>query len=66
MVSEQKVLAQISNGTLKRVMNDWCQPFQGFFLYYPSRRQQPAALVALIETLRLDGRQGASRKPGRA
>jgi DNA-binding transcriptional LysR family regulator len=66
MVSEQKVLAQIANGTLKRVMNDWCQPFQGFFLYYPSRRQQPAALVALIDTLRLDGRQGASRKPGRA
>lgn len=31
----------------------WCQPFPGFFLYYPSRRQQPAALAALIDTLRL-------------
>jgi DNA-binding transcriptional LysR family regulator len=30
-----------------------CQPFPGFFLYYPSRRQQPAALSALINTLRL-------------
>jgi DNA-binding transcriptional LysR family regulator len=36
-----------------RVLEDWCQPFSGFFLYYPSRRQQPAALAALIDTLRL-------------
>jgi hypothetical protein len=27
---------------LIRVLKDWCQPFPGFFLYYPSRRQQPA------------------------
>ena len=32
---------------------DWCSPFPGYFLYYPSRRQQPAAFLALIETLRL-------------
>jgi hypothetical protein len=32
------------------VLEDWCPPFAGFFLYYPSRRQQPAALSALIET----------------
>ena len=32
---------------------DWCPPFLGFFLYYPSRRQHPAALTALIETLRI-------------
>jgi hypothetical protein len=29
----------------------------GFFLYYPSRRQQAAALTALIDTLRLDDRR---------
>jgi DNA-binding transcriptional LysR family regulator len=34
-------------------LDHWCQPFPGFFLYYPSRRQQPAALSALIDTLRL-------------
>jgi hypothetical protein len=28
------------------------EPFPGFFLYYPSRRQRPAALFALIDTLR--------------
>jgi hypothetical protein len=32
------------------VLEDWCPPFAGFFLYYPSRKQQPAALVAVIET----------------
>ncbi len=43
----------ISAGKLVRVLEDWCPPFPGYFLYYPSRRQQPAALSALIETLRL-------------
>jgi DNA-binding transcriptional LysR family regulator len=36
-----------------RVLDDWCTPYPGFFLYYPSRRQQPAALAAIIDTLRL-------------
>jgi DNA-binding transcriptional LysR family regulator len=36
-----------------RVLEDWCPPFPGYFLCYPSRRQQPAALAALIEILRL-------------
>ena len=42
----------IAAGTLLRVLEDWCPPFPGYFLYYPSRRQQPGALSALIETLR--------------
>src|SRR6266478_3608018 len=52
-VGEDKVAQHLASGALIRVLDDWCQPFSGFFLYYPSRRQQPAALVALIETLRL-------------
>jgi DNA-binding transcriptional LysR family regulator len=43
----------LSSGALVRVLEDWCPPFAGYFLYYPSRRQQPAALSALIDTLRL-------------
>ena len=39
-------------GALVPVLEDWCPPFPGFFLYYPSQRQLPAALAALIETLR--------------
>ena len=50
---EQQAAAYLANGLLVRVLEDWCEPFAGYFLYYPSRRQQPAALTALIETLRL-------------
>jgi DNA-binding transcriptional LysR family regulator len=52
-VGEDKVSQHLASGALVRVLDDWCQPFPGFFLYYPSRRQQPAALAALIDTLRL-------------
>jgi DNA-binding transcriptional LysR family regulator len=52
-VSDERVIPQLESGELVRVLDDWCQPFPGFFLYYPSRRQQPAALSALIATLRL-------------
>lgn len=43
----------IAEGRLVQVLRDWCPRFPGYFLYYPSRRNQPAALVALIDTLRL-------------
>jgi len=52
-VSDERVSPQLASGELIRVLEDWCQPFPGFFLYYPSRRQQPAALAALINALRL-------------
>ena len=52
-MSEELAAQALAKGALVRVLDDWCQPFPGFFLYYPSRRQQPAALAALINTLRL-------------
>lgn len=52
-ISDERVEQQLASGELIRVLGDWCQPFPGFFLYYPSRRQQPAALSALINILRL-------------
>ncbi len=50
---EEHAAPYLASGALVRVLEDWCPPFPGYFLYYPSRRQQPAALTALIETLRL-------------
>jgi DNA-binding transcriptional LysR family regulator len=50
---EAHAAPHLASGALVRVLEDWCPPFAGYFLYYPSRRQQPAALSALIETLRL-------------
>ena len=49
---EEQAAPYLSGGQLVRVLEDWCEPFAGYFLYYPSRRQQPAALTALIEALR--------------
>jgi DNA-binding transcriptional LysR family regulator len=40
---------------LTRVLDAWCQPFPGYHLYHPSRRQQPPALALLIEALRFRG-----------
>jgi DNA-binding transcriptional LysR family regulator len=37
---------------LKRVLADWCQPYSGYHLYYPSRRQPSAAFALLVEALR--------------
>ncbi len=50
---EEHVASQIAKGALVRVLEDWCPPFPGYFLYYPSRRQQSAALSALIAALRI-------------
>jgi len=50
---EAHAAPHLASGALVRVLDDWCPPFAGYFLYYPSRRQQPPALSALIETLRL-------------
>src|ERR1700745_1416885 len=50
---EQPISEMIAKGRLFQVRRDWCPTFPGYFLYYPSRRNQPAALAALINTLRL-------------
>jgi DNA-binding transcriptional LysR family regulator len=50
---EEHAAPHLASGALVRVLEDWCPPFAGYFLYYPSRRQQPPALSALIDTLRL-------------
>jgi DNA-binding transcriptional LysR family regulator len=50
---EEYAAPYLARGELVRVLEKWCQPFTGYFLYYPSRRQQPAALAALVDTLRL-------------
>jgi len=50
---EERVAPHLASDALVRVLEDWCSPFAGYFLYYPSRRQQPPALSALIDTLRM-------------
>jgi len=43
------------SGQLVRVLADWCPPYPGFHLYYPSRRQHTAAFSLIVEALRYRG-----------
>jgi DNA-binding transcriptional LysR family regulator len=45
----------LAKGRLKRVLGDWCLPYSGYHLYYPSRRQPSAAFALLVDALRYRG-----------
>lgn len=49
---EDVALPHIAKGRLQRVLEDWCLPFPGYHLYYPSRRQSSPAFALLAEALR--------------
>lgn len=51
-VFERRVEADIAAGRLLRVLEDWCPPFDGFYIYYPSRRQMRPALRAFVDFFR--------------
>jgi DNA-binding transcriptional LysR family regulator len=51
-LTEDQVLPYIGSGRLVRVLADWCLPFSGYHLYYPSRRQPSPAFNVLAEALR--------------
>lgn len=52
---DHSVAELVAERRLIQVLKDWCPAFPGFYLYYPSRRNRPAALSALIRALRLPG-----------
>ena len=54
-VPEDSVLAHLANGRLIRVLEDWCPPYPGYHLYYPSRRQPTPAFALLVNALRYRG-----------
>lgn len=49
---ENLVLEHVAQGRLVHVLKDWCEPFSGYHLYYPSRRQSSPAFTLLREALR--------------
>jgi DNA-binding transcriptional LysR family regulator len=51
-VPEDTVEQAVTDGALEKVLEDWCEPFQGYYMYYPSRRQHTAAFAQLIAALR--------------
>jgi DNA-binding transcriptional LysR family regulator len=50
-VMEDLVRGELERGELVRVLEDWCPPFPGFYLYYPSRAQMPLKLRVFIDFL---------------
>ena len=52
---EDQVRTQLDDGQLVRLLADWCPPFSGYHLYYPSRRQPSAAFALLVDALRYRG-----------
>jgi len=52
---EDQVQTHLAAGRLIRVLDDWCAPFSGYHLYYPSRRQSTPAFALLVDALRFRG-----------
>src|SRR5579883_143431 len=49
---EDQVARELASGKLIQVLDDWCAPFPGYHLYYPSRRQVAPAFALLVDALR--------------
>jgi DNA-binding transcriptional LysR family regulator len=54
-VPQDSAEPHLDRGRLTRVLEDWCPPYSGYHLYYPSRRQPSAAFALLVEALRYRG-----------
>lgn len=52
---EDQFTSHIEDRRLIRVLEDWCPPFPGYHLYYPSRRQSSAAFRLIVDALRYRG-----------
>lgn len=51
-VPEDTIADGVAAGRLQHVLADWCVPFPGYYLYYPSRRQHTTAFALLVDALR--------------
>ncbi|MFZ1883198.1 MAG: LysR family transcriptional regulator [Rhodoplanes sp.] len=54
-VPEGLARPHLAKGRLKLVLEDWCLPYSGYHLYYPSRRQPSAAFALFVDALRYRG-----------
>jgi DNA-binding transcriptional LysR family regulator len=54
-IPEDQVLSHVGEGSLVRVLEDWCPSFPGYQLYYPSRRHPSPAMALLVDVLRYRG-----------
>lgn len=55
---EEEFRPHIEEGRLMRVLEDWCAPFDGYYLYYPSRKQPSPAFTLVADALRYRSQPG--------
>lgn len=55
LLPEDELMPHIVSGRLVRVLEDWCPRFDGYHLYYPSRRQPSPAFSMVLDALRIRG-----------
>ncbi|AWM00085.1 LysR family transcriptional regulator [Bradyrhizobium amphicarpaeae] len=61
-VPEDQIVDHVASGRLIRVLEDWCAPFPGYHLYYPSRRHASPAFAVVLDALRTsDARKASAR-----
>ena len=53
---EEEFGSHIREGRLERVLESWCHPFPGYYLYYPSRKQPSPAFSLVVDALRMNGK----------
>ncbi|MFY0478558.1 LysR family transcriptional regulator [Achromobacter marplatensis] len=58
---EEEFAPHLQEGRLVRVLEDWCPPFPGYYLYYPSRKQPSHAFSLVLEALRWNSPSGAKK-----
>src|SRR6195256_3328900 len=61
-VPEGLVQSHLAKDRLRRVLADWCPPYSGYHLYYPSRRQSSAAFALVVDTLRYRPTRGGGSR----
>lgn len=61
-VPQDTVADLVADGRLVRVLESWCPSFEGYHLYYPSRRQHTTAFTLLVEALRNENAQRSTIK----
>ena len=54
-IPESMAQPHLAKGRLRRVLDDWCLPYSGYHVFYPSRRQSSAAFTLVLDTLRYRG-----------
>jgi len=58
---EEEFAPHLQEGRLVRVLEDWCPPFPGYYLYYPSRKQPSHAFSLVLDALRSNAPSGAKK-----